>query len=267
MSHCQSVKNKTHRFEPCPQKALLGEKFCKKHANQKEKILFDPSVLNPLSSDNDCDPVLMEPIYKIIEDPKKGQVKKLASRSPLFTYIMESGGKSYQRSLYLTTIRDMMKNNILIDPFSNIPLPEEVISQARKEISRKAPTSKRLSRSEEQSIRFTTILEKFQTIGFIIDPIMVTRQGKHFYLEWYHEVQHFWNKFRYEYPDIASCVYGSATITPVNPQASRPEVIRQVTTNILQFMSLSDMGIMIVVNALAWVCEAVGRAYPDLLSS
>lgn len=260
MSLCRSVKSKQNRCEPCSRPVDVGSIFCKRHAKQKNPILYNPSLLDPTASENDVDPVSMEQIYVVSENKKQ-----LVTDQPLFTYVMEIAGKKYQRTLLLTTVRDLFSNNIMTDPFSNIPFPESVVQEARTEIL-KLPQKRCMSHTEEQNIRFNTIVDQFRTIGYIIDLRYIMGRPKTFYVTWYNEINHLWKTFRRDNGSVAAYVYPNATLLHVDYHLSRGQVVREITQNTVEFMSRSTMGVMIVLSALAWVSESVRRAYPDLVS-
>lgn len=259
---CKSVKSRTRQHEQCTRKHTEGSIFCKQHSKQKNQIIFDPESLNPLLSDNDTDPITMEPIYKTVD--KK---RVLATKGLLFTYVTETSGKQYQRTLFLTTIRDLIRNNINVDPFSNLPFSEELLRRARNELMKAPQSIRKYSQTEEQNLRFNRIIEYFQTIGYIIEPSLISGKSKHFYVQWYNEVHHLWIQFRRENPQIYTFIYPSPTLTHVDYHASRAEVTKHITHNIIEFMSKSSMGIMIIISALAYISDDVSRQYPDLVLS
>ena len=230
------------------------------HARQSKPIVFDPCVLNPLNSENDTDPISLEKIY---EEDLQG-VRQISSRThDLFTYVMESGGKKYQRTLQLSSLRDLLKNNITKDPFSNEPFPEEVINRARARVEG-ASAVRRRSYNEEHNMRMNRIIDFFQRIGYIINPTWVCLERKSFFLSWYHEVNHLWLSFRRDNPEVSVHVFPAGILPYINPTLSKRQVAKHITKTLLTFMETSFMSVMIVLSALAWVSEDVRHAYPDL---
>lgn len=258
---CQSVKSRVMNFEKCCRKAEGDSIFCKQHSKQKRPLVYVPGTLNPLMSENDSDPVSMETIYTVDTEGKR----TLATKATMFTYMMEAGGKKYQRTLLLTTIRDLLRNNILVDPFSNVPFTSDVITRAREAVCH-APRNKAMSKKEEQNIRFNRIIDYFQTIGYIIQPRMISEKSRGFYTSWYNEVIRLWTDFRLHNMTVAPYIFPSPNLTMIDYHLGRSEVVKNVTVNLLDFMSRSSQGIMIVLSALAWVCEEVCATYPDLVS-
>jgi hypothetical protein len=257
---CKCIRSTNNPFERC-QRVAHKNGLCKSHEKQKKIIIFDPQILNPIYSENDTDPVSLEKIY---ED--NGKAKKLCQKpSMLFTYKMTSGNKVYQRTLQLTSLQNLINNNILRDPFSNEPFTADVLENARREISR-LPKTRNRTKIEEQKIRMNSILDKFQRIGYLINPLWVSSKRKNFFIAWINEVNVLWLNFRHDNPNLSHVVYNSSVMENINFTVSAPDVIANITTRLLEFMAHSLMGDMIVLSALAWISEEVKRAYPDLIS-
>lgn len=259
---CKSVKSKREQFLRCPKKCKEGSDFCCVHSKQAKQILYNESSLDPLFSENDVDPVSLEQIFR--EDEKGKRV--MTSKCNLFTYIMESGGKRYQRTLQLSTLRDLFKNNIRKDPFSNQTLPDEVVARALREISNSSlPKRRNFTHTEEHNIRINNIIDQFRNIGYLIDPSYLSSNRKGFFMAWMNEANHLWMSFRRDNPDIAIHVYTNGSLPYVHQSLSTREALKAVTQNLIEFMSQSVMGVMIVLSALAWVSQDVQRAYPELV--
>lgn len=223
-------------------------------------MLFDPNMLNPLSSVNDTDPISLERIYS--EGPDG--LRRLALKpGQIFTYTMTEGGKSYQRSLELTTLRDLLRNNIRTDPFSNKPFPEDILRRAMEKVQKTC--TRRISPSEAHNIRMNHILDHFTRVGYIINPTVLRNDRKGFYTTWYNEVTYLWSQFKRDNPEMAQHVYPPLTLPLVHLNQSGKQLIKAVTSNLLEFMEHSFMCVMVVLSGLAWIVEDVRHDYPDLV--
>lgn len=258
VERCKSVKSRNNPFEKC-ERVACENGLCKSHYKYKNIIFYDPVKLNPLNSENDTDPVSLEKIYEQV-----GKNKKICQpyRS-LFTYTMTIGDKSYQRTLQLVSLQQLLLNNILKDPFSNQPFPNDILERARKEIA-KLPSARTQNRKEQQKMRMNLILDKFQSLGYYINPEWVSSKQRTFFITWLNEVNHLWIIFRNENPEAAPYIYPNGVLNDIPFHAPTPEVILNITSRLVDFMS-SMMGIMIVLSALAYISEDVKRSYPDLI--
>lgn len=254
---CKSIKNKRTIGERCARTAHENTGLCKIHLRQKNPVLFeDITALDPLKSDNDMDPVALEKIYTNVDQ------KRVLSEdvNNLFTYKIRVDNTEYQRTLYVSTIKGMLENNQLRDPFSNRPFPPDVLENARKTVG-SMPREVR-SDCEEVNHRINTMLDHYQALGYFITPQILLHQRRAFYITWFHEAFHLWSVFRRENPSIAPFVYqGNAPSVGTGRTSSL-----RALGHLLDMSQQTAMGTMITLSGLAWVSPDVRMLYPDLIS-
>lgn len=258
-SNCISVKSKNDFFTRCNRKKVNNSDLCSIHVKQKKCILYDPNKLSPIDSCNDTDIVSLERIYYI-----ENNVKILAREikpNLLFSYKIDVCGQTFQRTLNILTMKCLIDSNHLKDPFSNVPLPNEVIENAKEMIKILKLKSKKLTKTEQKNILFTNLIRKFEEIGYIIQIDWLINMKKNDLIKWYNEVIYLWNDFRSEYIEIAITMY---------PALDLPKVAenKDFELNVLKLFSditISNiMGIMIVLSALSFSNEKVKSHYPDI---
>jgi hypothetical protein len=260
---CSSIKSKRCPHEQCTNTVKGEGVFCSTHQRCKTPVLYTPSpqTLNPLDSDNDTDPITLEKIYEF----NKGQKQLCVSANQLFTYTTEINGKQYQRSLLLTSMRDLIDNRVQLDPFCNQPFKSETLEKAKELIQQYRIPSRVSSEWEQHNIRINTMLDKFQNIGYLIQIPWIVQQKKSFYISWINEVRHIWTKFSRDNPEMVPYIY-MGSLPHISPLMTSRQVSRDTVIALLGLMSNSFMGVMIVLSALAWISKDVRQAYPDLVT-
>lgn len=261
---CSSIKSKRCPREQCTNVVKGDGVLCSTHRRCKTPVLYTPSpqTLDPLDSDNDTDPITLDKIYEV---NKSGQKELCVSVNQLFTYTTEINGKQYQRSLLLTSMRDLIDNRVQLDPFCNQPFTIETLEKAKELIQKYRIPSRVSSESEQHNIRINAMIDKFQSIGYIIQVPWIIQPRKAFYLSWINEVQHIWTKFSRENPEMVPYIY-TGSLPHMSPLMTSRQVSRDTVISLLGFMSNSFMGVMIVLSALAWISRDVRQAYPDLVT-
>ena len=145
---CHSVVNRKHWYVQCDRECLQNEMYCKHHSKQKSIIHYDPSELNPLESVNNIDIINLEKIYDVCTVTGERKLREGYHAHDLFSYIMIINGKKYQRTLQMDTLKQLFEKEMLIDPFSNLPFPEDIIERAKHKLNRHVSKEKPKTKKE-----------------------------------------------------------------------------------------------------------------------
>ena len=257
MEQCIAVKNKVSIYERCPHKALENSEFCKKHS-KKTSTVYDPNVLNPLNSENEVDIVSLEKITIT-----KNGVKVLANEikpNHLFTYLITVNGKVFQRTLSILTIKRLIETSYLIEPFSQVPFPEQVIQRAKEMLLKLKFPNINKTIKEKINVNINRLITKFQEIGYYINIDILAKMKKREFISWYYEFKDFyWKEFRNFNIDVALIIY---------PQLDIPNIelsILAITDLMVELVSNSLQGVQLVLQSLAQVNKKIKELYSDLI--
>jgi hypothetical protein len=260
MTRCLSVKSKKDCFHQCSREVFVVP-FCKKHSLQKKPILFDANKLNPLNSLNDMDPINFEKIYY-----EENGVKTLCrgvNINKLFTYKIYINNKDYQRTLTADTIKSLIEKNKLIDPFSQIIFPDDVVSNAKTFITKMKFKKEKLSPKMEKKLLIMQLIDKFGEIGFIINFDWIDKLKKPNYICWYNEITHIWTNLKKDNLTLALLIYEEQNIPYYHNNTV--DYINIVLKFFTMLTEKHTMGCMIVLYGLSWISKDVKSAYPDLI--
>lgn len=263
MTRCLSIKSKKDCFNQCNLMKCADGDFCKKHLLQKQRILYDETLLNPLDSLNDMDPINFDKIY--YEENNKRHMCRGIKISHLFTYKMNINGKFYQRTLTAESIKNLIDKGKLVDPFSQVPFSEEILKNAKVFLSKIKFKTMKLSPKMEQKQLIMNLIDFFAEVGFLINVEWIEKLKKNNFISWQNEISHLWNNLRKDNFAITQLIY---------PQINLPQYDHEhkdyIKTLLNFFIKLSEthiMGCMIVLSALSWISKDVKNAYPDLIIS
>lgn len=275
---CTSIRSKRFPDSRCPHRAV-NSGLCKRHFSQKSPItLYYPQEeiivcantldatdpMDPTKSVNDTDPISLDKICTIDPITQQKVINPDLDPTRLFTYTSTVGGKSYQRTILIDSIKALLDNGIRIDPFTNTPFQSHVVERARTMINQTsfAPVLSNHKELYQQDLIY--IVDRFGELGYIINLDWLHNMRPYQYRQWVQELRHKWGYFRVRYPQLAPLVYPPMTL-PLN---FRPRLQIQSMTEILrQFSSYTLQGVELVLSSLAWVSRDVMVAYPDLSNS
>jgi len=262
---CASIRSIKDPYHQCPGMCKGHPTLCPRHSRAKKARLFDSNILDPLVSINDTDPVTLDKIW--FEENGKKRLCRTMKPGQLFSYKTIVNGKEYQRTLLLTSIRDLLAKKILTDPFTNEKFSEEFLAMAREKISLQFP-AKTMSKKDRIRILNLSIIDRFRNIGYIINPDWVLEMRSVHVLGWYNEVSLLWNRFRQDTdPEYVNHVYPPGVLLPIHYQNRiSKDTLLMLLKNIDSFAGSHYMASMIAIHALAWVSNEVKIAYPDLVS-
>jgi len=256
---CKSVKNKKVLYERCNKKTINNQDFCNYHLKHINKIIYDSNTLNPLDSLNDIDIISLEKIY-FMEGTKKVLAREIKPEY-LFTYKITVNNKEYQRTLNILTIKDLIESNILIEPFSNVPLTLDIINNAKKQISILKIPQKKISIIEKKKILINNLLSKFENLGYIVHTEWVNAINRFGFIKWYNEVIYLWKDFRNENLELALHIYPNLDL-PIIIENSN--YIINILTLFNELCTSNHMGTMIVFSGLVWSNENIKQHFPDI---
>jgi hypothetical protein len=263
MTRCLSIKSKKDLFSQCNLLKCADGDFCKKHSTQKQITLYNPNLLNPLNSLNDIDPLTFDKIY--YEENNKRHMCRGIKISHLFTYKLNINDKFYQRTLTAESIKNIIDKGKLIDPFSQVEFPEEIINNAKSFLAKLKFKVAKLSPKMEQKLLIMNLIDFFAELGFIIHVDWIEKLKKNHFICWNNEITHLWNNLRKDNLPLTQLIYYQPNLPHYDYE--KKDYIKNLLSFFIDLSKTHVMGCMIVLSALSWISKDVKNAYPDLIIS
>lgn len=251
---CISIKSNKEPYLKCGCKVLVND-LCSRHSKQK-KVQIWKEMIHPLMSHNDIDPISLDVIWKIKD--KKKVLGDLREKN-IFTYKTIISNQIFYRALNIDTMKRLLEAyDVPKCPFSNLPLSNNILNDAKQQIIKCKTSKHKYTKTETYKMNLSQIIDQFKECGYRdIQPQWLYDMSTQSILKWNYELYTISNNFRRDYPEFS--------MPDIDEYIDKDEKDHhRIVSNMVHICKANYMGVQMVISALAWTNYHVEIVYPEL---